>query len=201
MKWVNRSALLVTPRRPFIEWVNRCGTTSFSGGELTAPATAFLVDEMEDVDQLVQKHWDAMFRHELGRWFPEESRWPTSRTSAMFLQWFDVTCTSTVVDLESDSLRVLSNLGPQCSDATQDELTQQALLEAVETQLRDGDPPEARAAFERLRESGASPDRAKQILARVFSAQMDRALVGQADPERYLSDLRALPDTLDEVLP
>ena len=70
-----------------------------------------------------------------------------------------------------------------------------ALLEVVENQLRDGTPPEAREALDRLVAGGHTRERAVELIACVVSCEVfDVLRSGRPyDEARYLAGLRALP--------
>lgn len=76
------------------------------------------------------------------------------------------------------------------------DLARAAILEVVENQLRDNDPPEAKETFERLVQSGHSKDEAKRLIAAVLANEIfDIAKTESAyDQERYLSRLKRLPE-------
>jgi len=71
-----------------------------------------------------------------------------------------------------------------------------AILEAVETQLRDNDPPETKETFDRLVHAGHSNDEAKELIAAVLAAEIFDALQSSSgyDEKRFLSRLKQLPD-------
>ena len=79
-------------------------------------------------------------------------------------------------------------------------LAREALLEAVETQVRQGDPPEAREALERMMGQGCSREDAVIMIARALAAEMyeivqqerehDAAPVRRRAPSATARDLR-----------
>jgi hypothetical protein len=70
-----------------------------------------------------------------------------------------------------------------------------AILEVVDNQLRDGDPPETRITLERLMADGLSQKEARELIACVVSTEIfDVLKSGQPyQEERYVAGLRALP--------
>lgn len=74
-------------------------------------------------------------------------------------------------------------------------LLNKTLLEVVENQLRDNDPPETAATLERLMSDGESRDEALHLIAHVLSAEINAVLKSQSpfDPERYNANLKLLP--------
>ena len=78
-----------------------------------------------------------------------------------------------------------------------------AILDVVDTQLRDGTPLETRQTFERLVAEGYTPEGTRQLLAHVvvreIFAVMERG--EHYDQKRFVAALQrlpSLPDTADE---
>ena len=103
MRLLNRSAFIVQPKEPYIEWA--------SGTDDEATATAhrmrgrvaiYLVPEdptgREETPAL-RDHYAEIFESELEAWYLDEEAWPESRTLEMFLDWFEVTGESIITDL------------------------------------------------------------------------------------------------------
>ena len=97
---INRSALLVTPRAPFLQWAERHGDgVPYPVGE---ERTVYLLPSYafeSELDELVEHYYDIIFENELEEWMQDESTWPTERTYAAFREWFDVEVHSVVIDL------------------------------------------------------------------------------------------------------
>jgi hypothetical protein len=70
-----------------------------------------------------------------------------------------------------------------------------AFLETVSQQLQNGDPPETREAFERLKGMGYSEPAAKKLLAAVVAAEVWRVMKHRRpfNVEAFVRDLAALP--------
>ncbi len=70
-----------------------------------------------------------------------------------------------------------------------------AIMEAVDNQLRDLNPPEAKETYDRLVASGISDKEAKRLIAVALSSEMFQMLKYKKEysPERYLVSLRKLP--------
>jgi 5'-deoxynucleotidase YfbR-like HD superfamily hydrolase len=71
-----------------------------------------------------------------------------------------------------------------------------AILEAVDNQLRDLKPPEAKETYDRLIASRVSEKEARRLIAVALSSEMFQMLKYKKDysPERYISSLRKLPE-------
>lgn len=71
-----------------------------------------------------------------------------------------------------------------------------AILEVVETQIRDNDPPETRRTVERLIAEGNSPKEARRLIAVVVSVEIFRMLKHREtfNRDRFVWNLNHLPD-------
>ena len=70
-----------------------------------------------------------------------------------------------------------------------------AVLEAVDNQLRDLNPPEAKETYDRLTASGISDKEARRLIAVALSAEMFEVLQNKKEynAQRYIASLRKLP--------
>ncbi len=102
MEFVNRTALVVRPKQPYIDWAD-----SFDdGGPKYDPdhhqAKVFLIDEVEDtrdIKKVVRRCWQAIFEEEINSWMRDPDVWPQRRTLKVFLEWFEVEVCDVVLDL------------------------------------------------------------------------------------------------------
>jgi hypothetical protein len=76
-----------------------------------------------------------------------------------------------------------------------------AILEIVDTQLRDGTPSETRQTFDRLVAQGYSPVGARQLLAHVVVREIFTVMArGEPyDQARFVAALQRLPTLPDAV--
>ena len=72
---------------------------------------------------------------------------------------------------------------------------QAAIMEVVENQLRNNDPPQTKQTFKRLIETGHSEKEAKRLIGCVFSAEIFDVLKKQEpfNLERFVRGLNKLP--------
>lgn len=89
---INRSAVLVRPRQPYIDWL---GTLDIC--DLRTPssedATLYLIpwcEDSGDLARVVAQVHEQIFRRELILRSDEEATWPPDRSLEVFKQWFDV---------------------------------------------------------------------------------------------------------------
>ena len=105
MDWLNRIALVVTPKRRFFEWVN---ARPEAGGPVTIDEAAshrmvYLAatgNAGPSVDELIEVYWEEIFEEALEEWVADESLWPVNRTPHVFRDWFHVESIDGVVDMD-----------------------------------------------------------------------------------------------------
>jgi hypothetical protein len=75
------------------------------------------------------------------------------------------------------------------------QLAGEAIVEAVENQIRENDPPEAKQALKRLMGLGESRENAIRYIASALSVEIYEALKNLTpyDEARYIKNLDALP--------
>ncbi len=98
---INRSALIVRPNAPFIDWVK---SIDKSGPLPSAEQeqNVYLIPEFgnyEDLPAILKDLHEEIFEKELFAWFADESLWPAKRDFSTFLAWFRVEVHSMVDDL------------------------------------------------------------------------------------------------------
>nr|BFD66495.1 hypothetical protein HAGR004_15170 [Bdellovibrio sp. HAGR004] len=106
---INRSVLIINLKQPYIEWTktlpDRTDMEKESPPtveELNADATSYLIPEMlddADFETYIEHSWELLFELQLSGWIMDEKLWPKKRTLKMFNEWFDLKCSSLVVDL------------------------------------------------------------------------------------------------------
>ena len=71
-----------------------------------------------------------------------------------------------------------------------------AILQVVDNQLRDGDPPETKQTYNRLIQEGFSESEAKRLIGCVVSAEIFDVLKNKEpfDPIRFAKALEKLPE-------
>ena len=105
MRRLKRTALSVTPKRPYIDWANALEAGGVKiGPEFMPEQTIYLVEDTTeqalDLRTLLGPYYAAIFEEELGGWHRRESEWPARRDLSPFLAWFEVEIHSLVLDLK-----------------------------------------------------------------------------------------------------
>lgn len=98
---LNRAALIVRPKEPYIAWardLDDSGLVPSVEGE----QTVYLIPGFEDDDaaeKILAQVYAEVFEDQLFGWHTDEDAWPKRRTLAMFKDWFQIEMHSVVEDL------------------------------------------------------------------------------------------------------
>jgi len=86
------------------------------------------------------------------------------------------------------------------ADNEDGQIAGEAIVEAVENQIADNNPPETKQALVRLMKVGESRENAIRYIACALSVEIFEALKHKEpyNNERYLNNLKALPELPDE---
>ena len=82
------------------------------------------------------------------------------------------------------------------ADTESGQMAGEAIVEAVENQIRDNNPPEVKQALKRLMGLGESRENAIRYIASAFSVEIYEAMkyLTPYDEARYVKNLNALPE-------
>ena len=100
MSTINRCALIVRPKQPYIDWANGVDDGPNSSGE--HERTVYLAPDFynqEEMEGWLREAYEEIFEQELWQWMTAEDTWPKERDFATFQTWFEVEYSSMVVDL------------------------------------------------------------------------------------------------------
>jgi hypothetical protein len=106
---LNRTAIMVMPGQPFLDWLHRADPTSggLSLEDLRREPTVYLLPQCESEEearQCLQEVCSQIFEEQLDGWYRVPSSWPTRRDLNAFGHWFEWSFHSVVVDLADDPL-------------------------------------------------------------------------------------------------
>ena len=101
---VNRNAIVVRPGQRFLDWLHEVDSDAshLTLDDLCAEPIVYLLPELDsedEVESVLRRCFDKIFRDYLDGWHRDESVWPSPRSYAMFKSWFDWSYHSMVVDL------------------------------------------------------------------------------------------------------
>jgi len=108
---INRNAILVAYKQPFIDWIKRAdpaphpdqGSDDFYQEE----NTLYLLPEFGDAKemwQIIEGCYEDIFANELYSWYTDEDLWPENRSFELFKEWFDIKAHSMIYDLVDDEI-------------------------------------------------------------------------------------------------
>jgi len=96
--YINRSAIIIKPKQPFIDWHNSLYPDSKMD---EVDIDIYLVDgDINDLEKFLKKNFDKLFKMVLEDWHTNKKEWPQKRNYKMFKQWFRIEISETVYDLE-----------------------------------------------------------------------------------------------------
>ncbi len=109
MNSINRSAVIVVAKKPFLDWVNglATGAPALTLEEIRRDPGVYLIPEYEGVagaEGMLRDGFDTIFRDQLSQWWSDPAAWPANRTLALFNKWFAHHSHSTVRDTLSARL-------------------------------------------------------------------------------------------------
>jgi hypothetical protein len=106
---INRTAIVVMPGQPFLDWLHRVDPTSgeLSPEDLRREPTIYLLPECENeeaVREYLEEVCGEIFEERLNGWYRVPSSWPSRLERDAFDRWFEYSFHSVVVDLCDDLL-------------------------------------------------------------------------------------------------
>ena len=106
MQYINRSAIVINYKKPFIEWANSLhkNALKLSLNQINQDNIVYLVEEYDDLhhlDEIIKPKFEAIFRDLLKGWCKNKSMWPEKMSWKLFNEWFEINAHSRVKDLES----------------------------------------------------------------------------------------------------
>ena len=107
---LNRSAVVVKPRQPFLDWLHTADPTShrLSLRELGREPTIYLIPECDTEDEVhaaLMELCEEIFVEQLAAWYTDQGTWPADRSFDAFCLWFEWQHHSLLIDLCEEPLR------------------------------------------------------------------------------------------------
>ena len=109
MRTWNRTAVIVDPKQPVLDWLHAVDPTSaeITIEDLRKEPTVYLVAESESdehAEKLLAKSCARIFQEQLDGWYLAPESWPEDRGIRNFRRWFSYTVHSMIVDVCDDPL-------------------------------------------------------------------------------------------------
>ena len=102
--FINRTAIIVKPLQPFIDWHNNLYPDSTIDALNVYDVNTYLINEDIDLDRWLKKKFDKLFKIELENWHTNKKEWPQKRNYKMFKQWFQIEISTMIYDLEKQPI-------------------------------------------------------------------------------------------------
>lgn len=103
METINRAAIVVGPKEPYLAWARSLETNPpIDELPFDDRTSIYLVNagpEYFDGADIVRRNWQGIFDEQLNSWCLDRLAWPKKRTLQMFLEWFDARVAEMVFDL------------------------------------------------------------------------------------------------------
>ena len=106
---INRSALVVKPKQPFIDWLVSIESEN-KNVEEDLEGDVYLLPDFEEISQMkiwLKKNYDAIFSDQLNNWYTDATCWPQHRTFEKFAGWFDYSLHTMILDTEETKIEKL----------------------------------------------------------------------------------------------
>lgn len=114
---INRAAVVVKLKKPFIDWLVYTSKEHDGPGHELKPEEVqtegfdskhvYLIpayDETEKYEKFVRKHCTEIFEHELAGWYTDPQMWPKDRSWKVFQEWFDYEIQTIVLDMAHEPI-------------------------------------------------------------------------------------------------
>jgi len=109
MDTINRSAVIVMPAQPFLDWLHQADPTSaeLTLEDLRHEPTIYLLPEYDTEEEALghlKRVCGEIFEEQLDGWYRVPSVWPVDRGFDAFKRWFEYDFHSVVIDFCDDAL-------------------------------------------------------------------------------------------------
>ena len=101
---INRAAVILKYKAPFIQWVNDADPYKDNPGitleSENKDCTVYLIleDDAEKLEEWISVNFKQLFESEIEDWYTDESLWPKNRNRKLFDEWFELECHSVLID-------------------------------------------------------------------------------------------------------
>jgi len=105
MNVLNRSAITISDKKPFVEWNNNLTPDLTIDENMLGESKTYLTNELfDDAEKLLKKYYKEIFEIELEGMWIDENDWPKKRSFKLFNEWFNYEVSDFVIDLSRKSL-------------------------------------------------------------------------------------------------
>ena len=101
--YINRSALIIKPLQPFIDWCSNLYPEDLD--DIKETRTYLISEDIEDIDKWLAKKFDKLFTFELSSWHSNKKEWPQKRNYKMFKEWSQIDISRLMYDFEINPIQ------------------------------------------------------------------------------------------------
>jgi hypothetical protein len=106
---LNRSAIVLRPKPPYLDWLHAADPTSgtLTLADLGREPTIYLVPACGDAEEergALQTVFPTIFEDQLDGWWRDRTMWPRPRSFGTFTRWLDCQFHTTLLDLTDEPL-------------------------------------------------------------------------------------------------
>jgi hypothetical protein len=106
---LNRSALIVRYKQPFVDWVNAVDSSPENPvtlNDVNDENNVYLIEieDQEELEEWLELNHQDLFEDELYGWYTDPSRWPQDRSLDLFKKWCNFELYTMVFDTGSSPL-------------------------------------------------------------------------------------------------
>ena len=109
MKTINRSAVIIRKKAPFLSWVKSLPDHELVEGlnleEINDEDSIYFFPDFESLEELedcLEENCEMIFEHQMEEWWTEEDEWEKNLSWDNFKDWFDYSFCSMPLDLVYD---------------------------------------------------------------------------------------------------
>lgn len=105
MKVINRSAITIVHKKPYVEWNNLLLPEMPISENTIGESSTYLIENFFDnAEAVIKKHYKEIFENELFQVWTDENDWPENISLKLFYEWFTVEVSGWVYDLNKTNL-------------------------------------------------------------------------------------------------
>jgi hypothetical protein len=97
--YIDRTAIIIKPLQPFLDWATNLYPNEIEG--IAETRTYLISEDIDDVSAWLTKKFNQIFEFELESWHLNKKEWPQKRNYKMFKEWFQVDISTMIYDFET----------------------------------------------------------------------------------------------------
>lgn len=106
MEVLNRSAITISYKKPFIDWNNTLFHDMPMHENMLGESKTYLINQLfDDAEKALKKYYKEIFETELEGICIDENEWPDKRTFKLFNGWFTYEISDWVMDLSRQPMQ------------------------------------------------------------------------------------------------